>query len=369
MTIENIKYVTIIATENCNLKCTYCYEHFKTNNIMSVDLVKSIIHKELIADDCSSTVLIDFFGGEPFLEISKIIEIVDYFKELDYRKKFAFSASTNGTIIDENIKQWLQLNKSIFSIGLSLDGTKEMHDKNRSNSFDDIDIDFFIKCYPEMIVKMTISLETLGDLARGVKFCHSLGIKHINCNLAQGINWSKMKETSILEQQLYELIEFYLENPQLEPCTLLNYNIENIAFYDQLKAHKYCGVGTRMKLYDINGNTYPCQYFLPISINKKSEKKYDFTFSDEIDIKLLDENCQKCIAVDICPSCYGSNYANTGNIYGRDKGFCKLTKIIIKANAYFRAMQWQKQQLDLTKEKEAALLKGITLIQDKLLLK
>ena len=43
------------------------------------------------------------------------------------------------------IKNWLLENRDIFTVSLSFDGTKEMQDTNRSNSYDKIDTHFFAK--------------------------------------------------------------------------------------------------------------------------------------------------------------------------------------------------------------------------------
>jgi len=364
--IKNIKYITIIATHNCNLNCSYCYEQHKSTEKMDVDLVKKIIQNELNIDDNFDLVAIDFFGGEPFLEFDSIINIIDFVKAQKHKKEFSFFAGTNGTILSEKYKQWLVDNKNIFSLALSLDGTKTMQDINRSNSFDLIDIDFFVNKFSNVTVKMTISQDTLEYLAEGVEFLHKSGFQFINCNLAMGVDWLNENNSFTLENELEKLINFYLENPLLAPCSLLNYNIQNIAYYSKKIAHKYCGAGTRMKIYDIDGKVYPCQYFMPLAIGEKSLATENIVFSDIIKSSDLDTMCQKCIVVDICPSCYGSNFAGTGNIYGRDPAFCKLSKIIIKANSYFKAKQWELGLLSLDEYQEQELLKGIMMIQEQL---
>lgn len=53
-----------------------------------------------------------------------------------------------------------------------------MHNVNRSNSYDDIDLDFFLEMYPEQDVKMTVSRETLPHLAEGVIELHQ---KDLQC--------------------------------------------------------------------------------------------------------------------------------------------------------------------------------------------
>ena len=86
------------------------------------------------------------------------------------------------------MKEWLKDHADVLQVGLSLDGTKEMHNINRCGSFDKIDLEFFKTVYPEESVKMTISKQTLGDIAEGVIFAQDLGYE-VSCNLAYGIDW------------------------------------------------------------------------------------------------------------------------------------------------------------------------------------
>ncbi|CDA60549.1 radical SAM domain protein [Clostridium sp. CAG:524] len=87
---SNMRYVTFIVTQNCNLNCTYCYEHNKTKNSFDVNLAKEIILRELSIKDNYTEICFDFFGGEPFLEFDKIKEIVEFFKDRKFDKKVYF---------------------------------------------------------------------------------------------------------------------------------------------------------------------------------------------------------------------------------------------------------------------------------------
>lgn len=364
MSKENMRYVTFIVTQNCNLNCTYCYEHNKTKNNFDVELIKNIIMKELAIKDNYSEICFDFFGGEPFLEFNKIREIVDFFKNKKFDKKVYFFAGTNGTLINPDVQQWLLENRDIFQIALSLDGTKSMHDTNRSNSYDLIPIEFFAKEFKYLSVKATISPVTINTLSDGIIHLHELGFKNVTSTLAVGVDWSDTKYLNILERELNKLINYYLEHPDIKPCNLLDYRIENAIHPNKGKAIKFCGAGTRTKVYDIDGKVYPCQYFLPLTIGEKSKTNLNIKFSDIIDIHDLDSKCQKCSAVNICPSCYGSNFQETGDIHKRDIHFCNLQKVIVLANTYFKAKQWEKGLLKLNNIQEQELLQSIIYLQN-----
>ena len=76
-----------------------------------------------------------------------------------------------------------------------------MHNINRSNSYDDIDLDFFLEMYPAQDVKMTISKDTLPNLAEGVIELHHKGFL-VSCNLAYQIDWSAEENVEILNREL-----------------------------------------------------------------------------------------------------------------------------------------------------------------------
>lgn len=361
------KYLTLVLTHQCNLRCTYCYEKHKDNNVMSFDTAKEILSKEMTAADGSENVEIDMFGGEPLLEFELIKDIVEWSKLQNWQKKYIFFIVTNGVPLNSEMKEWLRMNKEYIQAGLSLDGTKRMHDINRCNSFDKIDINFFRDTYPEQPIKMTISKETLPMLAEGVIFCHELGFE-IACNLAYGIDWSEKENEKILEEQLMLLIEYYLANPTLKQCALLDIGrLINVSQADSLN-YRVCGAGWTTKAYDYDGVNYACQHFLPLSVGETKAKeslKIEF-HGKEIADSMMNEDCLNCCLRNVCMTCYGANYAATGNIFEHDKNMCKLFKIQFKAMAYFVAQLYKENKLDLSNPKVASIIKSAIIINEKI---
>lgn len=316
------KSISLVVTQNCNLSCSYCYEGYKTKKIMPYNIAIDIVERYLSNssdeyDECA----IEFFGGEPFLNFVLVKQVCEYVWNRKWTKPYLFYATTNGTLIHGDIQNWLYKNKHRFYVTLSLDGNQHMHDVNRSVSFSKIDLDFFTKTWENLPVKMTISKETLPYLAAGVIYLHSLGFE-INNNFAYGIDWTDTENLGILQTELEKLIEFYLSHPEIEPCSLLDMKIE----YQSHLAKKWCGVGTHMVVFDVDGEDYPCHAFLPMSIGSEKAslaKNIDFTVNGNLVI----DKCQGCLLHSICPTCYGSNYSKYGNVALRDDDLCKLTKI------------------------------------------
>lgn len=365
--MENkLRTITITLTHNCNLACTYCYEHHKSKDIVSFDIARKIIDYELTHVKKGVGLEFDLFGGEPFLEFDLIKKITNYVCENKGDTPCILFATSNGTLIHGEIQDWLIEHKGCFVCGLSLDGNKEMQDINRCNSFDDIDLNFFLTQYPDQDIKMTISKETLPYLFDGVKYLQDLGFL-VSCNLAFGIDWSDENNSVVLQRELTKLIDYYLDNPDIQPCSILNMGITNVGVCED-RAVRYCGAGNEMRAYDIDGTAYPCQFFMPLSVgNEKAKASLDIVFpKDVLPEDKLDDKCKHCVIRSICPTCYGSNYASTGDIFKRDDNMCRLTKIIAKANSYFKAEKWKRGQLDLKENEEVFFLKAISSIQEKL---
>lgn len=362
----NERSVSLTLTQQCNLSCTYCYEHHKSTKKMGIDTAKRIIDCELAHSKEGESIVFEFFGGEPFLEFESIKELTTYVCEKKGEISCALFASTNGTLIHGEVQDWLREHSNCFSCGLSLDGTREMHNSNRSNSYDDIDLDFFLEMYPDQDIKMTISKETLPHLSEGVIALHKKGFL-VSCNLAYGIDWSEPQNSEILNQELNKLIDYYLIHPGVQPCSMLEMSIANIGFHSE-EAIRYCGAEMHMCSYDVDGERYPCQFFMPLSVGEeKAAKVKDIQFPGEyLPEDQLDEKCRNCVVRSACPNCFGSNYASTGSIYKRDDNLCRLTKITLKARSYFRAKQWELGQLHESGDDLQATLRAIIKIQEEL---
>lgn len=294
---------------------------------MPIDIAKSSIKKQF---DCIhnkySELLIEFGGGEPFFVYSILKEICEWTWSQKWSLCYTFFATTNGTLINEDTKRWLKKNNSKIKLCLSIDGTKYMHDVNRSNSFDKIDKDFFLETWPSQPVKMTVSRETLPLLSEGVQYLHKKGFR-IDVNLANGIEWNDKSTSELFSQQLALLIKFYLDNPNIQPCSL--FKIDFISLMNSKNSKKWCGVGTDMVTVDIDGIEYPCHMFQPLSIGNKSKKINEIDFYNVSE--LIDSECKDCIVYPVCPTCYGLNLLRYGNLAKRDKSLCLLNKIKLLA--------------------------------------
>ncbi len=350
------KFVTLVLTHRCNLNCSYCYEKHKDFKDMTFNRAIEILDKELTAVDDFKAVEIDLFGGEPLLKYDLIVKIVEYTRQRNYNIPFLFFITTNGTLLTDDMKAWFRNNVDLVQMSLSLDGTRSMHNLNRSNSYDLIDIDFFHDTYPWQSVKMTVSLNTLSQMSEGVIESHKKGFDVI-CDLAYGIDWHDSENSNILSNELQKLIDFYLENLQINPCSMLDVErLINVSLPND-KSIRMCGAGYSMRDYDCDGTLYPCQHFLPICVGEeKAKESLNIDFSSlEIDENKIDIECRNCILKNVCTTCYGANYEATGNIYKRDKNMCLLIKTELKATAYFAIRLLEAGCLDFPEDKQVSI--------------
>ena len=331
---------------------------------MSADTAISLLNKELREDDEYDECEVQFFGGEPFYEPELIKKVCEFLWSNEWPKKYCCFATTNGTLVHGEIKDWLTQNKDRFVCSLSLDGDKKAHDINRCNSFDSIDIDFFMKTWPEQTAKMTISPESLPYLAESIIYLHELGINFHN-NLAYGVDWQNKELVIILREQLGILSDYYIKHPSITQCRMLGMNIENVMADHTF--NRWCGAGISMRSYDTDGNLYPCHMFQPISSDldipgQKQCKSFD-------QLNTIDPHCYTCPIFNACPTCYGHNYIATGDIAKRDEGLCQFTMINTLVTSYI----WLKKlelydfsELNLTEELVCAILDGAKKIQEQL---
>lgn len=298
---------------------------------MSLETAKECIDWifNIIPDYATGGVEVGFIGGEPLIEFELLKEIVSYtcskYSDIDH----IFFASTNGTMLTDEMKAWFTAHKKCFVLGLSLDGTKETHDMNRDNSFNSIDIDFFLKTWPEQGTKMTLSEFSLPRLAENIKFLHSLGFNAIKgVNLAEGdFDWSDEEYLRILIPQLSELVDFYVENDTLSLNQMLDKHIY-LCEYKNRERRKWCGIGTGCIFFDTDGKRYPCPFITPMTFSE-SELSDIMKIDYSNDENFIDDECfNDCYIYPICSTCHGADYMNCKTFKQHDKGRCRIQKLI-----------------------------------------
>jgi uncharacterized protein len=355
------KDITFVVTQDCQLQCKYCYLAGKNpHGRMEFPIAKKTIDYLLQARETvtEKMVILDFIGGEPFLEIELIERICDYFKlktyEIDHPwfENYRINFTTNGLLYnDPKVQQFIKKNIHHLSISMTIDGTKNKHDlqrvfPNNKGSYDEVvkNIPMWLKQFPGASTKVTVARDGLPYIKESVLHLWSLGIRSININVVFEDVW-KQGDDAVFEQQLTLLADAIIDNNYYtdRQCSFFSRTIGKPVMDNQ----NWCGAG-KMLAVDAAGDFYPCIRFLPFSLQNKKARTIGNCF-DGIDLNkvrpfvaltLTSQSSRECIECDVatgCAWCQGANYdfADSDTIYKRATYLCAMHKARVRANAYF----------------------------------
>jgi sulfatase maturation enzyme AslB (radical SAM superfamily) len=225
----------IKPTKKCNLNCEYCDLNSEEKH-MSKEKALEIIDFVKKSDEDFNRIL--FTGGEPLLNYEIISLFAKEFPLVDLK------IITNGTILNEGIKKLFKDNKKRLDIILSMDGPKEIQDKNRTNSFDDImdNLSFFRDYIGR--VNVVVTPETIFKLDKIIDFIKEEVYHGYDILIANGVDWDKELD--------WDKFEKYFKENCLKYTTLK----ETL----QVEKTGLCECGDHL-LIDHNGDIYPCMNY------------------------------------------------------------------------------------------------------------
>ncbi len=132
---EHVKALCLHICHDCNLRCEYCFAKGGTYNTprdyMSFDVGKAAVDFLVNNSKNIHNLEVDFFGGEPLLNLDVVKQIVEYAKAVgrEKNKNFSFTMTTNCLLLNDDNMAWL--NQEMDNIVLSIDGRKAIHDRVR----------------------------------------------------------------------------------------------------------------------------------------------------------------------------------------------------------------------------------------------
>lgn len=328
--------ICIVITHACNLRCKYCY--YDKNNDHThpdVELLKSRVAEEIGNLDGARAVEVVFHGGEPFLEWDAMREIAEW--TWSRYPAVVFRATTNGTVLTEAMKDWLRAHRNSFLVTLSLDGLKSVHDRQRCNSFDLIDRNFFLSTYPQLGVKMTVSPETLPFMYDGFAFLSDLGF-YMNPSLAREVDWDPTRDIPIYRKEVEKISKWYLAHPDVPPGELLGPNFVEQPLREGELCVCGCGAGRNLVAYDYDGTKYPCHSFIDFQAKTADSKLRElFTLLSKNDATVLESPCAKCLFAPWCAPCYGLSFVKRGAMGALDPVMCRFAAVTMRAAAELQA--------------------------------
>ena len=378
----NVANITFQVTDACNLQCTYCYQINKSNHKMSFDVAKKFIDILLNNEKNIEAymnikhkkgVIIEFIGGEPFLEIELIDKITDYFIEQmietnhHWQYHYMISIASNGTLyFNPKVQEYIKKHKNHLSFSVSIDGDKKLHDSCRifpdgSGSYD-VAISA-VRHYKnelkgDMGSKMTLSPDnvhyTFSAIENLIK--ENYDEIYLNCVFEKG--W-ELKHATILYYELKKVADYLIDNNLTEDIFISMFNWDSYKPKSKDDSQNWCGGNGQMIALDWKGDIYPCIRYMESSLGDmvppiKIGNIYDGimkTSDCENCINKLKsvnrltqstEECINCRIAEGCAWCQAYNYQDSnGDINHRATYICVMHQATALANAYY----WNKKYL------------------------
>lgn len=212
------KSLILIITHWCNYNCIYCPVP-KARKSISVDIARKTV--DIFISQCGRKGHIRFFGGEPLLKFPLIKKIIFYAKNKAYlaKKKLSFDITTNGTLINNDLVEYIKANPEIELI-VSLDGDIKTQSINRRpaqakklDSYTAITSNKNILNLPKLTVNMVIAPNQSSRMFRNFKHILKLGFRRFNFLPAYYVLWND-KDFSNLKCGFDRIAKFIINQPK-----------------------------------------------------------------------------------------------------------------------------------------------------------
>lgn len=333
----------LVITRNCNLNCKYCFEGDKKNSVMPMTLIPNIISfidNYQTGSAINETIRIDFNGGEALLNKEFIKSFIAQTKS----KKFQFSITTNGTLLDKEIIDLINDNDILIQV--SLDGKKNTHDANRlfytnEGSFDIVFSrlkEIQKKCKKELLnIGLVYTPETVKQLAENIRYLISEDFYSIATAACSDYKW-KSEDYLEYERQLKEIGDLYIkcfENESYVEISDISGNIKNTCLgFTKRKCDAIIGELAILP----DGNILPCggfvgcknetDFYVGDVYNGISENRKQEFIASEKSINL--GFCKECKLFERCQNdCLALNNRINNDYHVIDETTCRINQISI----------------------------------------
>lgn len=370
---KRVKTITFQITNDCNLKCSYCYQQYKNKKKMTFEIAKKFIDKLFndeydnygFSKDKLQGVIFDFIGGEPLLEITLITQICDYIErkmiETNHPWLFfhKFSLCSNGVLyFQPEVQNFIKKYKSLLSMNITVDGNKELHDSCRkfpdgSPSYElanaaSIDL---LKNYGIDNSKITISPDNVIYLSKAIIHFINQGFTEIHANCAYEKGW-ELKHASIFYNELKIIADYIINNDLWKTHYISLFNLNDFIPLLETQNENWCGGNGQMLAVTPDGILFPCIRYTETSLGSNQEPLSIGTVDFGIGITELDkkhltqlenitrrsqstDECFNCPIGRGCSWCSAYNYQEFGTLNKRATYICEMHKARALANNYF----------------------------------
>ena len=362
----SLKALCLNVAHTCNLSCEYCFakggKYHGPDAIMTMDVAKKAIDFLIAESDHHYNLDVDFFGGEPLLNWDLVKETVKYArsKEEEFNKKFHFTLTTNGVLLDDEKIDFL--NENMKNVVLSLDGRKEKNDAFRKTisgkgSYDTIVPHFqnFVKkrVDKEYYIRGTFTSNNL-DFTNDIQTYLDLGFDRTSLEPVIGDPNSsfalKEEHLPIIYEQYEKLGDMLIESiDKKKPFTFYHFMIDLENGPCVYKRISGCGSGTEYMAVTPTGKLYPCHQFVGnedflVGDLDKGIERYDLIEDFKGCNAYSRSECQTCWAKMYCSGgCAANSYNATGTINGVYDYQCKIFRKRIEIAIAVKAYEYMKQ--------------------------
>lgn len=344
-----VKALCLHIAHDCNLACKYCFagegEYHGRTALMSLEVGKKSLDFLVANSGNRRNLEVDFFGGEPLMNFDVVKEIVKYGRELEktHDKKFRFTLTTNGVLLNDDIMEFA--NKEMANLVLSIDGRKEIHDmmrpsRNNKGSYDLV-LPKFKKAaesrhQTDYYVRGTFTHYNT-DFYKDVLHLADLGFKQIS---VEPVVAPQSEDYAITEEDVPVICEGY-DKLAGEMLKRMNEGNEFNFFHFMIdleggpcvaKRLSGCGSGTEYLAVTPWGDLYPCHQFVgneDFLMGNVDTGITNTKIRDEFKCCNVysKEKCKNCFAKFYCSGgCAANSYNFHGNIHDAYDLGCELQK-------------------------------------------
>jgi uncharacterized protein len=272
-TVQSMTYF-LFPTNECNLRCTYCYAE-KTPPTMDLDMMNKAIAFIIFDEEKrvpNRQISIQFFGGEPTLKWDLLVHAVETMEKLAQEhlggRKIKFGMTTNGTLLNEERLKWMKAHD--FKPLLSLDGRRETHNKHRlykdgSGSWDDIPFDLYLQYFPNPEIRPTILPDTVENWPEDLAWFHSKGCYNIATEVAYEDDWND--EAMEKAWKTYrKLADMYIDLRKKGQPVWMKFIQDGFNFLGgDRQTGSVCGIAFNSIAIDAKGKLFACQRYASFS--------------------------------------------------------------------------------------------------------
>ena len=341
---ENIvKALCLHVAHDCNLRCKYCFASqgdFKGERLlMPLEVGKKALEFIVNSSGNRKNLEVDFFGGEPLMNFEVVKDLVAYGRELEknHNKRFRFTITTNGVLLDEDKMEFI--NENMDNIVLSLDGRKEVNDNMRTTVGGKGSYDIIVPKFIEMadkrgdkdyFVRGTFTSNNL-DFTRDALEFYNLGFKKISI---EPVVTDPKEEYAIKEEHLDTILNEYEEfskeyikiKKMDKDFTFFHFMIDLNQGPCLIKRATGCGAGSEYMAVTPEGDLYPCHQFVGNDDFKLGDV-FNWVINSAIREKFKQSNV---FSKEECKTCWARFYCSGGchaNAYNTNKDITKPYKI------------------------------------------